>query len=314
MALSPEEEAELQQLQAEVETLCEIEELDDEQQARFDATTERIDELEDRETEWTAETLAITGAVVTLGHDGKPAFHCGLVRPEDAPNTRAKRKKQTQDGASPLSAALIESLTAHRSAALTAALAENTDVALAATVHAMALRVFYHTGDTALQVTASPVYLRGIEGTRAQDAVESLREQWGEHIPGSAEDLFAWCLAQPQDRLLQLLAFCAAQTVNAVLPKNERAATSRMEHAALLADALMLDMAAWFTPTAANYFGKVSKAQIIADLREIKGDIAPAWSAMKKVDLAALAERETEGTGWLPAPLRAAVPSAEAQE
>jgi ParB family chromosome partitioning protein len=63
-------------------------------------------------------------------------------------------------------------------------------------------------------------------------------------------------------------------------------------------------MTQWFTPTAENYFGKVSKAQIIEALREVKGAEAPAWSGMKKPALAALAEREIGGTGWLPKPLR----------
>lgn len=128
-------------------------------------------------------------------------------------------------------------------------------------------------------------------------------------MPSDSADLLAWCLAQKQDLLMDLLAFCAAQTVNAVLLKTEWDATSRMQHAALLADAVKLDMTAWFVPTAANYFGKISKAQIIDALREVKGAIAPAWSAMKKTDLAAIAEREIAGTGWLPEPLRAAVPA-----
>jgi ParB family chromosome partitioning protein len=80
-----------------------------------------------------------------------------------------------------------------------------------------------------------------------------------------------------------------------------------MRHASMLADSLSLDMAAWFTPTAANYFSKVSKSAIIEALRDVKGAVAPAWSAMKKTDLAALAERSLAGTGWLPEPLRTPV-------
>jgi len=78
----------------------------------------------------------------------------------------------------------------------------------------------------------------------------------------------------------------------------------------MLVEALKLDMNAWFTPTAANYFSRVSKAGIIEALREVKGAVAPAWSGMKKADLASLAEREIAGSGWLPESLRA---PAEAQ-
>ena len=66
-------------------------------------------------------------------------------------------------------------------------------------------------------------------------------------------------------------------------------------------------MGKWFKPTAENYFGKVSKAQILEALREANGSIAPAWADMKKADLAALAERQIAGSGWLPEPLRAAI-------
>ena len=77
-----------------------------------------------------------------------------------------------------------------------------------------------------------------------------------------------------------------------------------MRHASLLAEALRLDMAAWFKPTADNYFGKISKAAIIEALREVKGEVPPAWNGMKRAELAFLAERETSGTSWLPEPFR----------
>jgi len=60
-------------------------------------------------------------------------------------------------------------------------------------------------------------------------------------------------------------------------------------------------------PTAENYFGRISKPAIIDALKEAKGTaIAPAWEKAKKGDLAAIAEREIDGTVWLPAPLRIA--------
>jgi ParB family chromosome partitioning protein len=65
-------------------------------------------------------------------------------------------------------------------------------------------------------------------------------------------------------------------------------------------------MAAWFAPTAENYLAKVSKTVILDTLRETKGATAPAWDKAKKADLAAIAERETAGTGWLPELLRKA--------
>ena len=119
-----EEQAEFDLLTAEYEALAEIEENDDQEQARMDAISERMNEIEDRPTSWSPETLAIAGAVVTLGRDGEASIHSGLVKPEDSPAKTAKRKgKSEAGGGGPMfSASLIESLTAHRSAALNAAL------------------------------------------------------------------------------------------------------------------------------------------------------------------------------------------------
>ena len=54
-------------------------------------------------------------------------------------------------------------------------------------------------------------------------------------------------------------------------------------NAAALASALKLDMAAWFTPDAANYFSRVSKPQILDALKEGRNQPpAPAWEKLKK--------------------------------
>jgi ParB family chromosome partitioning protein len=102
-----------------------------------------------------------------------------------------------------------------------------------------------------------------------------------------------------------LLAYCVAQSVDTVRTKTAHS-EERIAFTNTLAAALNLDMEKWFKPTAENYFGKVSKVQILDALREANSSVAPAWADMKKADLAALAERQIANTGWLPEPLRAA--------
>jgi ParB family chromosome partitioning protein len=308
--LSPEQQEEMTALTAEADALAEIEELDDNQQSRFDAINERLDELQNTPDVWPVEALAIAGAVVTLGHNGEVDVHYGFIKPEDASSTPANPTgsiaKTSKTGRHPLPASLVESLTAHRSAALTAALIERPDIAFAATVHTLALPVFYGgaRAGTALQITARASSLHRVEGSSAAQIVGVAGESWATRLPCNPNDLFAWCLAQHADTLNGLLAFCVASTVNAVLTKSDCPASTRIKHAVQLGEALKLDMTAWFTPTAANYFGKVSKTAILEAVREAIGATAPAWSEMKKADLAALAERKTAGTGWLPEPLR----------
>ena len=320
LPLSPEEQAEYDALTAEADAFNELEqqgELDDAQQTRFDVVSARLDELDDRPEVWPPETLAIAGAVVTLGSDGKAETHAGLIKPEDAPDeTDADAEGDTvptdRKGKSPLPASLVENLTAQRSAAINAALLERPDVALAAVVHAMALQVFYNgRRDTILQITANAQSLHRVAGSPAHDLIGKAEEHWTGLLPGEPAALLSWCLAQDGDTLRGLLTFCAARTVNAVLLKADRPDSRRMQQAACLAEALHLDMAAWFTPTATNYFGKVNKAVIIDALRQVKGNGAHAWEGMKKAELASLAERQIAGTGWLPEPLRKPVEPAE---
>jgi ParB family chromosome partitioning protein len=90
--------------------------------------------------------------------------------------------------------------------------------------------------------------------------------------------------------------------------KSDASDSPRLAHADQLAASLALDMTAWFTPTAENYFNRVSKAQVLDALQEARQQPnAPAWEKLKKPELAALAEREIGTTGWLPLPLQKGV-------
>lgn len=303
--LPQEDAAEVAHLTEEYERLYEaLGEDDEESSARIDEIENRIRELEERERVFTPETLSIAGAIVTVGHNGEIEVARGLVRPEDAPKQTRKAKNGTAGGAPAFSAALIESLTAHRSAALSTTLAEHPDTALAAVAHALAVKLFDMHGASCLQLSASRTWHR--EASKGAQAMDALREQWAERIPGEPDALWDWCLAQDRDTLLGLLAFCAASTVDAVKVKHDNRNPTRFGHADALAKALKLDMTAWFTPTADNFFSRVSKTAILTALTEAKG--APAkrsWAEMKKAPLATLAEREIEASNWLPEPLRA---------
>lgn len=316
--LPPEQQATLLKLQQEYDVLYEAwsDNSDDEEQPeRLEVLEELIETFNDREEVWTPETLAIGGAVVSIDYDGKTSIDRGLVRPEDAPKQATKAKTSNPDDAgqagedhSPaFSAALIESLTAHKSAALSAELLQRPDISLAAVVHTFASRVLLNAGstDTSLVITAAPQSLKRVEGSKAFAQLEAARETWGNQIPGTPDGLWTWCLEQHQTVLLDLLAFCTATTINAVQMKPDRESNLRLDHADTLASSLNLDMKTWFTPTAENYFSRISKPQILEALREAKGtEPAPAWEKLKKSELAALAEREIEGKNWLPEPLR----------
>jgi ParB family transcriptional regulator, chromosome partitioning protein len=315
--LTGEEQQQFDSLQAEYTALndawCESD--DEDAPERLDELEKLISDIEDRDGVWTPEQLAIAGAVVSIDHAGKVKIERGYVKPEDMPKQPKKTKPAGVSGAtdteaveaetSGLSAALVESLTAHRSAALAATLLDAPDKGLATIVYALVLDIFDHGHDTAIELSGKTQSLELVEGSPAFQRLEQARDSWGQSIPGNPDDLWQWCLEQDQSVLLDLLTFCAACMVNAVQRKADRPGCPRLEHAGKLSVAVNLDMKAWFTPNAEGYFSRVSKPQILDALTAARNQPpAPAWDKLKKAELAALAEREVAGTGWLPDILR----------
>ncbi|MDB5971119.1 MAG: chromosome partitioning protein ParB [Hydrocarboniphaga sp.] len=262
------------------------------------------------------DVLSVAGAVVTVDHAGEIAVHRGLLREAD---TEALRQVQEQgrhtDGAvvpktqtmadRTVSAKLARQLSAHRTAALQAELARQPGVALVAVVHRLVLHTFYddrHT-DTALQVSCTPQdaldrCAPDLPESRAVTALADARQVWMDELPVKTEGLFAALQALSQDDLLSLLAVCVAGCIDAVSPHETDGKANE------LASALGLDMAKWWTATAAGYFAQVSKARVLEAVQCIAPDQVRALGLSKKPELVAAAERLAAGTGWLPAMLR----------
>jgi len=90
-------------------------------------------------------------------------------------------------------------------------------------------------------------------------------------------------------------------------------ATSQHPGAAL-AQAVSLDMSAWWKPTADGYFKHVSKAAILQAVSEFAPEHVNRLAKFKKADIAGEAERLVTGTDWMPAVFRAEAPEQEASE
>jgi len=118
-------------------------------------------------------------------------------------------------------------------------------------------------------------------------------------LPRDSADQFAVLQAMEQAELVKLLAVCVAATVDVITPR----ATSPQPGAAL-AQAVGLDMAAWWQPTADSYFKHLSKAAILAEVGEFAPEQVTRLAKLKKADLAGEAERLADGTGWMPAVFR----------
>lgn len=210
------------------------------------------------------------------------------------------------------SAPLIEALTMHKTAAIAAELTQQPEIALAAVVHALLLAEFcldlhLYRSKSCLQIATNQPDLREAAESTAYRSLEEQRQGWFAKLTKAAGDLWKWCLEQDQGTLLELLAFCAGRSFNAVQTKADVAGQDRLAHANALALALHLDMAKWFVPTAGNFFSKVSKARIAEALAEAGKPPSAQTVNLKKADMAAFAEKEIRDTGWLPQPVRISI-------
>lgn len=124
-------------------------------------------------------------------------------------------------------------------------------------------------------------------------------------MPRDVADLWGCIAGLDHASVMALLAHCASLTVNAVKLPWESNKRRAHETADKLATAAALDMTAHWTPTVRAYLGRVTKAHILAAVREALGDEAAERIAdKKKVEMAEAAEQLLAGTGWLPPVLR----------
>ncbi len=218
---------------------------------------------------------------------------------------------EDEDDGGRISDRLMTELTAHRTLALRAALGADPDTAYLAVLHALALRTFYGTGaDSCLEIEGRSVALGGYAPTLSDtQSSRTLVEQhglWQGQLPRNSRELWPALVALDADSRAALFALCVGRSVNALVQSWDRRPAA-IAHADRLAEYLRLDMAAagGWAPTADNYLGRVTKARILAAVREAKGETAADSIAhLRKTEMAEAAEQLLAGTGWLPGPLR----------
>ena len=339
--LSAEDEAAYETAQEELNRLTEqyedADELPDDVDARLGELETEMERIDTKREAYAPEDVARGGAFVLLNHDGTLRVERGFIRPEDEqPKADAEGDgtvtdegeiieagerygssdkmdedddEEEEDGHRPLSDLLIRDLTAHRTLGLRLALGEQPDIALIAITHTLAARMFYLGADACvLDIRPSSVFLAshadGIEDTAAGKMLADRHAAWGAQMPRDSADLWAFVVALDQDSRMALFAHCVALTVNAVkLPHEVR--PRAMTTADKLSTAVSLDMTAHWSSTVRTYLGRVTKADILAAVREaVSEEAADRIADMKKQPMAEAAEQLLAGTGWLPALLR----------
>jgi ParB family chromosome partitioning protein len=200
-----EEGASLAKLESEraiLETDIEDAQDDDERlsnlQARMEATETDIDALQERFAIPKPEEQAVSGVLISIGHDGKLRVERDLIKPEDRARfdraAKATHKAIKSEGPPLHSAALTRRLSAHRTLGVQVALCEQPAIALAALTHRLALQVFYghtHGSGSAVRVGPEVVDLNGygedVKKSPARAALLAHLEQCRQRLPDDAD-------------------------------------------------------------------------------------------------------------------------------
>ena len=304
-------------------------------QEEGEALGEQLQAIEDGLQGYSPNVMAAAGAIVTIDRSGEAVIHRGLLREAEAKALRTLERLRQGFGSegeagndedeeaddAPKTAAmsdrLAQRLSAHRTAALQIEVARHPQAALAAVMYGMVQTVLQgsHYGHD-LPLGVSLKVQDRLEGmapdipeSPAAVALRKLQQVAGEALPEDSAELFAALLAKPQDELVRLLAVCVASTVDVVTPR-----ATTQQPGAELAQAVGLDMAAWWQPTAEGYFRHVPKAAILQAVGEYAPEHVTRLAKLKKADIASEAERLADGTGWMPAFFRAERTQQAAQE
>ncbi len=331
------EAARIEKLQTKMHELAEAvdaaldadgEEKADALQEEGETVGEQLQALEDGLQDYSPNVKAVAGAIVTIDRNGEAVIHRGLLREAEAKALRTLEKlrqgfsdpdaanddegeEDEQPKAAAISDRLAQRLSAHRTAALQIGVACRPQVALAALVHGIVQTVLFdrrygHDLPLGVRLTVQD-RLEGmapdLPESPAAVALREMQQAWAERLPQDDAELFPALLAMGQAELMALLAACVASTVDVVTPR-----ATPHQPGEELAQAVGLDMAAWWQPTAEGYFKHVSKAVILQALGEFAPESINRLAKLKKADIASEAERLVDGTGWMPAIFKAAGP------
>ena len=209
---TPEEDAELARLRAELDALDQeldadsIE--DDPRWYRRDDLAGQIETVRQAARVWDPELMPLAGVVLSVGHDGDLNVVCGVVRSSDEKAVRDARKARTREGnpddetlqtvdavdassESALPKSVLRDLSIARTRAIRLALIRSPEAALAVAVAAMLSRSILQASLPGVDISARQARVDDLEEAHtAMSAIEAI-------LPQGEEAVLAWCLAQP---------------------------------------------------------------------------------------------------------------------
>ncbi|MBX9911043.1 MAG: ParB/RepB/Spo0J family partition protein [Beijerinckiaceae bacterium] len=312
----------------------------EEEAAEYEAKLARLDAIDTECMGYDTQEKALAGIRLHIDHDGQLGVRSGLLKPAEQhelaqrrrERERAEREAEAEargeaymppeanndplppweepEPAEGYSQALSLDLTHLRTAALAYEVSQRPDVALALIVHALAGRCLYanrfghHDADSLIRISGTKQGSSSAkidpDNAAAFTALSEAQEKVQAKLPADRTELLAWCLAASRKTLLDVLATCVADQLDAVR------FDSKPHYAAdRIAEAVSLDMAAWFTPSE-TFLKRITKKMMASAVTEAgcAPEVASAILGLPKAEAVQTAQEALQGKGWLPPALR----------
>ncbi|MFZ5700788.1 MAG: ParB/RepB/Spo0J family partition protein [Pseudomonadota bacterium] len=309
--LSEEEEARCEAIQDELEAIEEAasdengEGYTEDDEARTQALEAEYEAIQSRTPVLTEEQKASAIAYVVIGRDGCPRIHEQLyIAPVATPDEEdgdtgggdgADDGDDTEGAAKPvMTQRLADELAMMKTELLSLHVASDPRFALDVGTFVMADAATRHYGSSDLASelrarTPSPRVANFESGTLAAEEWakldSALDRSWIDH--DDVRDRYDAFCALPDEVRAAWLGWAVARTFDAV-PAG-RTGSAFIDH---LGTKLAIDVAAWWRPTARNYFDRITKPAILTLFEDVgSSELRHRYGASKKHDLAASAEK-----------------------
>jgi ParB family chromosome partitioning protein len=307
VALKPEEEETLDKLGERYDELVSLIEENGDSAANeeLDKVETDINALNAKKEVWPDEDKSRSGICLSLDHEGKASLSVGLIRLELSKTDASQESSSRPKEKSGYSDAVLMDLSAHRTAALRAVLADQPDNAFITLLYALVCQIFLGRRLEYVEVGIRDVPLDRasdtVKGSKAANLLSERHAHWAARV-STMDNIWHWLQSLTDVERRALLAYCVAVSIN-VLGKHSNAALAYDDDADL-EELVGLDMTHWWKPTEA-FLVRLPKADIMEAVSE---GAAPGSSRylgdLKRSELARKAESLLGQCAWLPKPWR----------
>ncbi|TDB45339.1 ParB/RepB/Spo0J family partition protein [Photorhabdus luminescens] len=202
---------------------------------------------------------------------------------------------------------LLKAMSSERTLAVQAALAQQTQTAVALLAWTLCIAVFggHSMFKNPLQVRLNTSH-RGLcesaptgENGQAYTVLMEQKEHIKALLPEGWKKDFTWLLAWPVEHIHNLMGFCVACGIDGV--QNRECGRTQLSPLDGLETIMGFHLRDWWQPTKDNFFGRLSKAQICEALTQAGLTCAASDAEkMKKGDAAEFAEKYMANNRWVP--------------